>query len=492
MRNVADAAGCLGVTDNLLFLKDVWNNHGMFQAGILLNTGPNPELVRKTVKPNKTKDDPFWITFRENLAARLDASEIAENRLELMIGAYRGHLSHLKRGSSFILPGDEQLVRLAKFLRFLPSELHSDFSRLDQRVMEEIREEPSPKDWLPVQIVFGETKETVNPAEPLCEKPAPQEGPHTERRPVMKKTMNKPEAQVDETLPVYARNIQALAARTGLSQAELARRANISRDAFHRYAIGKTRPPVDKVYKIADLFRVTPSEIDPERTYIKQQRYVGTLAGQPYKISDTSDCDLVSFELFMDLRPDTMTEMLSFLHRERAFQLAYYGAEALALWGRPVMSRADRPSHRRDRPVERVILEDQLPVWAQNLRNLSVGTGCSDAELARQSGMSRDAFHRYVSGKTRPPVEKVYRLADFFGVAPEDIDPGRRYVSRPAQELATARFYTVAPPSSGDPTLVYFHFKMDMRHGTLAKILDLVADERRWLNERALAEAASA
>lgn len=309
--------------DNLLFLKDLWNNLGMFQAGIVLNMGPTPELVRKTVKPNKTKDDPFWITFRENLAARLEASDIAQNRLELMIGAYRGDLSRLTRGSRFILPGDEQLVRLAKVLKFLPSELHSDFSRLDQRVMEEIRDERSPKDWLPVQILTGETKETADPAEPLCEKLGPQDGPHTERRPVMKKTMNEPEAQVDETLPVYARNIQALAARTGLSQAELARRANMSRDAFHRYVTGKTRPPVEKVYVLADLFRVDPTDIDPDRRYLRQKGALFTPQSlEPYKISGASngDPDLVHLTLGMDVRHDTLARILELVADERRWR----------------------------------------------------------------------------------------------------------------------------------------------------------------------------
>ena len=72
-------------------------------------------------------------------------------------------------------------------------------------------------------------------------------------------------------LPVYARNIHALAARTGLSHSELARRAKLSRDAFHRYVTGKTRPPVEKGYILADLFSVNPTDIDPDRKYLRQQ-----------------------------------------------------------------------------------------------------------------------------------------------------------------------------------------------------------------------------
>lgn len=121
-------------------------------------------------------------------------------------------------------------------------------------------------------------------------------------------------------------------------------------------------------------------------------------------------------------------------------------------------------------------------MWAQNIQRLADETGMTHAELARRAGMTRDAFHRYATGKTQPPTDRVYALADLFGVEDKDIDPTRSFL-RKRQKGVPARAlqpYTISPPVSGDPDRVHLKLEMDLRHGTLAKILELVADERKW------------
>lgn len=135
-----------------------------------------------------------------------------------------------------------------------------------------------------------------------------------------------------------------------------------------------------------------------------------------------------------------------------------------------------------------------LPVYARNIQALAARTGLSQAELARRAKMSRDAFHRYATGKTRPPVEKVYLLADLFRVNPTDIDPDRMYLRQKGALYTPLRLepYKIAGASNGDPDLAHFSMEMDMRHGTMARVLELIADERRWQAEREAAERMSA
>jgi len=123
--------------DGRRVLKEHGVQNAMFRAGLLLRKAPSPSAV-STASAGKAKGDPFWATFRKNLGAYLDASKVTQCNLDVLTGLYRGHLSHLKCGSSTKLPSDEQLVRLAKILNILPSDLHPDFSVLDQRLIEEI------------------------------------------------------------------------------------------------------------------------------------------------------------------------------------------------------------------------------------------------------------------------------------------------------------------------------------------------------------------
>lgn len=124
----------------------------------------------------------------------------------------------------------------------------------------------------------------------------------------------------------------------------------------------------------------------------------------------------------------------------------------------------------------------ELPVWALNIQRLSGGTGLTHAELARRAGVTRDAFHRYVTGKTRPPMRAMHQLAALFGVEPEEIDPIRDFSRKqPRFVVGSAMMpYTLSAPTNGDPDVMHIELKMNLRHMTLARVLEIIADERKW------------
>ena len=73
------------------------------------------------------------------------------------------------------------------------------------------------------------------------------------------------------------------------------------------------------------------------------------------------------------------------------------------------------------------------PPWAENLRYLC-GFYRSISEVCRRLGINRQQFNKYLSGQVRPSRHNQRRLADFFGIQPDDFDlPPTRFA-----ELAAA------------------------------------------------------
>ncbi|MBO4169561.1 helix-turn-helix transcriptional regulator [Luteovulum azotoformans] len=113
-------------------------------------------------------------------------------------------------------------------------------------------------------------------------------------------------------LPEWAVRIQELTAKAGLPQAELARRAGMSRDAYNRYFRGLTRPPVKQLIVLAELFGVAPTDIDPDRAGLvaledASHRSYEEMAGGPlwrsqqlYSLSPPSSGDPLKARLRVD------------------------------------------------------------------------------------------------------------------------------------------------------------------------------------------------
>lgn len=74
-------------------------------------------------------------------------------------------------------------------------------------------------------------------------------------------------------------------------------------------------------------------------------------------------------------------------------------------------------------------MNDEIPEYASRLQKLQAESGRTQAENARRAGLQRDAYGRYLHGKTRPPAGKLAALARAFDVSPAAIDPEQPDVS---------------------------------------------------------------
>jgi transcriptional regulator with XRE-family HTH domain len=64
-----------------------------------------------------------------------------------------------------------------------------------------------------------------------------------------------------------------------------------------------------------------------------------------------------------------------------------------------------------------------LQEFSRRLYRLMLGKGWTQAELARQSGMTRDSISGYVRGNHMPTHDSVKNLAKALGVKPEELLP---------------------------------------------------------------------
>lgn len=67
----------------------------------------------------------------------------------------------------------------------------------------------------------------------------------------------------EQDLPVTARNLQVILEKSGMTQAEVARRAHVARDALGRYLHGVNKPPARRVVALAEALGVSHRDIDP-------------------------------------------------------------------------------------------------------------------------------------------------------------------------------------------------------------------------------------
>ncbi|MEH6521171.1 helix-turn-helix domain-containing protein [Sulfitobacter sp.] len=102
--------------------------------------------------------------------------------------------------------------------------------------------------------------------------------------------------------------MQELTKKSGLAQAELARRAGLSRDTFNRYHSG--RPPSDKLNALAELFSVHPNDIDEERLTLRKRS--DTISDEPYRVGKSSNGtpNLAHLTLNVDVHISDMSRIL--------------------------------------------------------------------------------------------------------------------------------------------------------------------------------------
>jgi transcriptional regulator with XRE-family HTH domain len=127
-------------------------------------------------------------------------------------------------------------------------------------------------------------------------------------------------------------------------------------------------------------------------------------------------------------------------------------------------------------PVNRTIF-DALAIeqTAARIRAHVEKSGLTQAEIARRAGLQRDAFGRYMLGKTRAPSKKLVAIARVFGVRPSELDPDRPDLDAIADADPTpVRAYTLTPGTGG---LVRLEFSAEIPIDLAARIIKTLNGE---------------
>lgn len=60
-------------------------------------------------------------------------------------------------------------------------------------------------------------------------------------------------------------------------------------------------------------------------------------------------------------------------------------------------------------------------VFSRNLKRYMAQAGISQKELAKKIGVSAPTFNGYVKGEFYPRIDKIQKLADYFGILKSDL-----------------------------------------------------------------------
>ena len=119
-----------------------------------------------------------------------------------------------------------------------------------------------------------------------------------------------------------------------------------------------------------------------------------------------------------------------------------------------------------------------LPNWANKIRELTIRSGLTQAELARRTGVNRDAFGRYHNGVTKPPPQKLIMLARAFGVRPSEIDPEFSHLDdAELTDPAATQPYSISPPTDGNPSHVHLDVSCDLPITVAMRLIEILQTE---------------
>ena len=105
--------------------------------------------------------------------------------------------------------------------------------------------------------------------------------------------------------------------------------------------------------------------------------------------------------------------------------------------------------------------------FADNLHKLLLRRGWKQADLARATGIPRDAVSRYIREMSLPEPSNLVKMADAFGMKPEDLLPNYAEVEI---ELATDSPLEIKT-SSADPTMAWIRINRMIKVSALPGIL---------------------
>jgi len=118
--------------------------------------------------------------------------------------------------------------------------------------------------------------------------------------------------------------------------------------------------------------------------------------------------------------------------------------------------------------------EGMKVAFGRRLFQLMLAKNWNQSDLARASGLGRDAISTYIRGRSYPEPVSKKKLADALGVRPEDLDPPSGGINETA-ESGSPLFEL--RQSSTDPSKVHVYVNRVVTIGTAAKIIDLLKEE---------------
>lgn len=113
-----------------------------------------------------------------------------------------------------------------------------------------------------------------------------------------------------------------------------------------------------------------------------------------------------------------------------------------------------------------------LQEFSRRLYSMMLGKGWTQAEMARQSGLTRDSISGYVRGNHMPTHESVNALAAALGVKPEELLPN--LVQRAIDEDTPSLELKV---STSDPRKSWLRVNRMVSTKTASEVISLLQDD---------------
>jgi len=109
-----------------------------------------------------------------------------------------------------------------------------------------------------------------------------------------------------------------------------------------------------------------------------------------------------------------------------------------------------------------------------------INRGWNQSEMARQSGLRRDAISTYVRGTVLPSPSALQKLANALGVQPTDLLPNAAMSAIESDHSSLSM-----KVSSGAPNTAWLHVNRLVTVETAAQVIQLVTADAMKMAERA-------
>jgi transcriptional regulator with XRE-family HTH domain len=117
---------------------------------------------------------------------------------------------------------------------------------------------------------------------------------------------------------------------------------------------------------------------------------------------------------------------------------------------------------------------EEVPIWAARLQELTLATGLTQAEIARRAGLQRDAYGRYVLGKTKPPLRRIRAIASALGVKPGEISEEWAHMDSDIAGPAVAQKWTMG--ATARPGIVRMEFSGEVTLEEAGRFMSLLRE----------------